>query len=211
MKLTKKGTAKKAFILEKATAVFIREGYTAVTMKDIVEECGISRGGLYRYYFSTKEIFVDILSVGKEDDNSVFAQNRAKGTSTIQMLTEFFENQKRELLGIGGTIRMATYEFFFSQKAESLTGDLNDVLRHFYAEAVEVLSQTIQYGIARGEITKLSLSEADRAASQIVILLEGLEVLALTKQITPALIDEQIGMIMDSLFAGHRKTRGSSK
>lgn len=75
--------------MEKATAVFVREGYTSVTMKDIVEACGISRGGLYKYYSSTKEIFVDILSTEKVGDNSLFIKSMENGANAIKILADF--------------------------------------------------------------------------------------------------------------------------
>ena len=45
-----KSEQKKAYILEVAKEVFIEKGFRTVTMKDIVEACEISRGGLYLYY-----------------------------------------------------------------------------------------------------------------------------------------------------------------
>lgn len=55
---TLKADMKRNYILDKARDVFIQKGFAAVTMKDIVEACDISRGGLYRYYGSTREIFL---------------------------------------------------------------------------------------------------------------------------------------------------------
>ena len=49
-----KSTQKKQYIIEKAKEVFIKRGYKDVTMKDIVEACQISRGGLYLYFANTK-------------------------------------------------------------------------------------------------------------------------------------------------------------
>ena len=51
---------KKELILERAKKVFLEKGFANVTMKDIIEACGISRGGLYLYYSSTREIFLTI-------------------------------------------------------------------------------------------------------------------------------------------------------
>ena len=41
-----KSTQKRQFILETAKKIFMEKGYKSVTMKDVVEACGISRGGL---------------------------------------------------------------------------------------------------------------------------------------------------------------------
>ena len=48
-----KSVQKKQYILETARKVFAEKGYKNVTMKDIVEACEISRGGLYLYFDST--------------------------------------------------------------------------------------------------------------------------------------------------------------
>ncbi|WP_340620588.1 TetR/AcrR family transcriptional regulator [Xenorhabdus siamensis] len=49
------------YILEQAYKVFIKKGYSQVTMTDIITECGISRGGVYRYLRSTKDIFIALV------------------------------------------------------------------------------------------------------------------------------------------------------
>ncbi|MDE6983254.1 MAG: TetR/AcrR family transcriptional regulator [Lachnospiraceae bacterium] len=52
-----KSLQKRKYILERARSVFYKNGYRAVTMKDIVDACGISRGVLYLNFSSTKELF----------------------------------------------------------------------------------------------------------------------------------------------------------
>ena len=47
-----KSLQKKKHILDTARRVFAEKGYKNVTMKDIVEACDISRGGLYLYFDS---------------------------------------------------------------------------------------------------------------------------------------------------------------
>ena len=48
-------------ILEAAKRVFVEKGYGAVTLKDIVEETGMSRGWIYLYFQSKDEIFEALL------------------------------------------------------------------------------------------------------------------------------------------------------
>ena len=49
-----KSEQKREHILQCAKPVFARKGFRAVTMKDIVEACGISRGGLYLHFGGTE-------------------------------------------------------------------------------------------------------------------------------------------------------------
>jgi AcrR family transcriptional regulator len=165
-------------------------------MKDIVEECNISRGGLYKYYSSTKEIFEDILSFGKENDYFVFTKGMENGENAIEILSDFLQQQKSELLNIKNTIRRAIYEFFLSHKNNALNG----ILKQNYTETVSVISKTLNYGISRNEITKLASNDVEKFANHIIILLEGLSILALGEQISSKLIDEQLDIIIKDLI-----------
>ena len=64
-----KSVQKKKYILEKARAVFSEKGFKNVTMKDIVDACEISRGGLYLYFSSTEEIFLAVLADDSSEDD----------------------------------------------------------------------------------------------------------------------------------------------
>ena len=66
---------KKQFILEKAREVFVEKGFRSVTMKDIVDACEISRGGLYLYFSSPEEIFLEVLAAESEEADDVFAES----------------------------------------------------------------------------------------------------------------------------------------
>ena len=57
-----KGSQTKEMIRTEAYKLFAQKGFKEVTMKDICEKTGLSRGGLYRHYSGTDEIFSEILS-----------------------------------------------------------------------------------------------------------------------------------------------------
>ena len=57
-----KSAQKKKFIVETARQVFKKKGFKEVTMKDIVEACDISRGGLYLYFKIPKKFLRRCLS-----------------------------------------------------------------------------------------------------------------------------------------------------
>ncbi|HYK74567.1 MAG TPA: TetR/AcrR family transcriptional regulator [Pseudoneobacillus sp.] len=48
---------RKTEILDVARKVFIEKGFEFTTMTDIVEASGLSRGGVYKYFSSTDEMF----------------------------------------------------------------------------------------------------------------------------------------------------------
>lgn len=65
-----KGDKTRQIIREKAYQLFAQKGYKEVTMKDICELTGLSRGGLYRHYESTEQIFLEIIHAFSDEQKS---------------------------------------------------------------------------------------------------------------------------------------------
>ena len=86
-----KSVQKKKFILETARKVFVEKGFKRVTMKDIVEACEISRGGLYLYFGSTSEIFLEVLKMESEETDDVFSDNITEDTTAAEILAIFLK------------------------------------------------------------------------------------------------------------------------
>ena len=86
-----KSELKREYILKKAKVVFAHKGYRAVTMKDIVEACEISRGGLYLYFGSTEDIFKEILKLelesGSEEGEAPWTANTLSPSCTSAAAT----------------------------------------------------------------------------------------------------------------------------
>ena len=104
-----KSIQKKQYILKKSREVFAKRGYKDVTMKDIVEACEISRGGLYLYFESTKDIFLAVLDDTEEDDDDVFSKAVSHKASSSDILALFLKEQKKELCQKKDSLTMATY------------------------------------------------------------------------------------------------------
>ena len=84
-----KSVQKKQFILETAKNVFMEKGYKEVTMKDIVDACEISRGGLYLYFNSTKEIFLEVLKMEQDETDDVFGSSVPDNAAASDILALF--------------------------------------------------------------------------------------------------------------------------
>ena len=93
--MSDKSVQKKKHILDTARKVFQEKGYKQVTMKDIVDACEISRGGLYLYFSSTAEIFEEILHQEEEES---FGEGIPEDATAADVLALFLKEQKRELL-----------------------------------------------------------------------------------------------------------------
>lgn len=188
-----KSLQKKQYILDTARKVFANKGYKRVTMKDIVEACEISRGGLYLYFESIEQIFLEVLQIDANETDDIFSESITQEDTAADIMTLFLKEQKKEILRKSNSLTMAVYEYFFDQQKE----DKNNMLRRQFDAGVRVLEKLIETGIANGEFY---CEDPRGAASNIMYVLEGLKVNALTFGVNEKMVDEQLLYIMQGLI-----------
>lgn len=187
-----KSLQKRKYILETARKVFMEKGYKNVTMKDIVEACGISRGGLYLYFGSTAEIFMEVLRMESQETDDVFSDNISKDATAADILILFLKEQKKELLRKNGNLTVATYEFFFSEEIPKK----ENILRKQFDSAVKIMEKLIEAGVKNGEFY---CGNSRVTARNIMFVLEGLKISAQTIGVTPETADEELAYILQGL------------
>ena len=187
-----KSVQKRKFILDTARKVFMEKGFKRVTMKDIVEACDISRGGLYLYFNSTEEIFLEVLRMESEETDDVFSDNVKEDSTATDILMLFLKEQKKELLRKKDTLTQATYEFYFENKLSKK----DDILKKQFESAVFVLRKLIETGV---ESEEFYCEDPDSAARNIMLVLEGLKISAQTIGVTSESVDKQLLYILKSL------------
>ena len=188
-----KSAQKKQYILNTARSVFVEKGFKNVTMKDIVEACEISRGGLYLYFDSTEQILMEILQMEAQETDDVFTDHISEEDTAADILTLFLKEQKKELLQKKNNLTVAVYEYFFAHKST----DKNNMLHKQFDAGVRVLEKLIQAGIASGEFY---CEDPRGAATNIMYVLEGMKINAQTFGITEKMVDEQLLYIMQGRF-----------
>lgn len=187
-----KSNQKKQFILETARTIFMEKGYKDVTMKDIVDACGISRGGLYLYFESTNEIFQEVLRLESQETDDLFAVKIQENATAADIMALLLKEQKKELLRKKNSLTIAIYEYYFANKI----GKKENVLRSQFEGAVAVLEKLITDGVENGEFY---CEDPRGCARNIMYVLEGLKVAAHTMGITEKTVDEELLYIMQGL------------
>ena len=183
---------KRKYIVEKARSVFGKNGYRAVTMKDIVDVCEISRGGLYLYFASTRALFEAVLEEEHARRAAVLEAVMAKGTTPGEQLLLYLDEQKKTILKKKDNLTAATYEYLFEN---NFTGKNNPVKKQFDEEAA-VLAHLIAEGVAQ---EWMDCEDAAEAARNILYTLEGLKVSARAVGMTAERVDREIAYIMGTL------------
>lgn len=187
-----KSVQKKRYILETARKVFMKKGYKDVTMKDIVEACDISRGGLYLYFNSTSEIFLEVLKMETEETDDVFSDNITEDATATDILMLFLKEQKKELLRKKDNLTVATYEFFFAGEVSKK----DNTLKRQFDSAAKIIEKLIEAGVENGE---LYCEDCRATARNIMFVLEGLKISAQTIGITPEVVDGELMYILHGL------------
>ncbi|MCM1065336.1 MAG: TetR/AcrR family transcriptional regulator [Eubacterium sp.] len=187
-----KSIQKRRYILETARKVFMEKGFKRVTMKDIVEACDISRGGLYLYFESTSQIFLEVLKLEREETDDVFSDSITEDATAADILILFLQEQKKELLRKEDTLTQAIYEFYF----ENQPARKDNILRKQFDSAVKIIEKLIETGVDNGEFY---CEDCEGTARNIMFVLEGLKISAQTIGITADTVDREISYILRSL------------
>lgn len=187
-----KSEQKKQLILETARGIFQEKGFKNVTMKDIVEACGISRGGLYLYFDSTKQLFEEVLKMEQQETDDTFQEALSEDNTIAEILFLFLKEQKKEILRKKENLAIATYEYFFEYKVPKK----ENLLRSRFEEAVAVLAELIEAGV---ETEEFYCEEPQVMARNIMLVLEGMKISARVMGISSEMVDRQLLYIMEGI------------
>ena len=147
-----KGDKTKQDIREKAYQLFAEKGFKDVTMKDICELTGLSRGGLYRHYESTGQIFLEIVNAfSNKQKNEVFSKIKQRIPATA-ILEELLSRYASEMINYQNSISLAVYEFY-SNPAVSKE---NNSVKKQYEISKSTWIELINYGIGTKEFNSVN-------------------------------------------------------
>ena len=128
--MNRKGMETRQQIKAKACQLFAKKGFKEVTMKDICEATGLSRGGLYCHYNSTARIFDEILNDFMDTQDE-----------------EFRSKMQAEMIDREASLSVAIFEYFSGRG--NACGE--NPLYQQYLSSRRMWEELIQYGIDRKE------------------------------------------------------------
>ena len=187
-----KSVQKRKYIIDKARTVFSEKGFKNVTMKDIVDACEISRGGLYLYFSSTEELFRSVLSDDADSEGDEVLAELTGNASAGDMMAIFLKEQKKEILRKKNNLTVATYEYFTIHKAAAA----NNPLKRQFDTAVRILEKLIENGVETGEFY---CENPLGCARNLMYVVEGLKITAGTIGVTEDAIDKELMYVLEGL------------
>lgn len=187
-----KSIQKKKYIVETARKVFTEKGFKLVTMKDIVEACDISRGGLYLYFENTSQIFQEVLKLESEEADDVFSKSISDDATVADILLLFLREQKKEILRKKNTLTQAIYEFYF----DSSNAKKDNMLKKQFDSAVKIIEKLIETGVDNGEFI---CEDCKGTARNFMYVLEGMKIRSQTFGITSEDVDREILFVLKGI------------
>lgn len=153
-----KGSKTREKILQEAYLLFAEKGFKAVTMTEICDKTGLSRGGLYRHYSGTEQIFAEIIS--KE---YVIADRIDRKESAKSILEDMLEAIRCEIKDRELSLSLAIYEYANLGNADFFITITNKAKKRWIS--------LINYGI---EIGEFKVVDADQISDLILYYYQGL-------------------------------------
>lgn len=136
----------KETIRRAAYALFAEKGFRAVTMSDICEKTGLSRGGLYRYYSGTEQIFSELL-----EEEYVISDRIEKRESAVRILEDMLSAIRCEILEKERSLSLAIYEYA-NMGNEDFFIQINEQAKWRW-------SSLIRYGMENGEFQPVDVPQ----------------------------------------------------
>ena len=138
-----KGESTKKIIRNQAAVLFAQKGFSQVTMKDICEAAGLSRGGLYRHYDSTAQIFEELFLELASDNEDLVVQRIEQQVPATEILKEELQLLKKEMMSPEQSLSYSIYEY-----ANTVDAKLFEKL---HEQGIQKWRRLMEYGVRRKE------------------------------------------------------------
>lgn len=153
---------RKQQIYQAALICFSNKGYYQTTMDDIVAESGLSKGALYWYFESKKELFmsmlVEVMEPVIQEWEAIADDENISATQKMQLSLAHFRSLFEEMIDFFNVVMEAWALTQHDEDVEKLTRD-------FYKPYLAIMSRIIEEGIAQGEFQV----KAPRATSAVIL------------------------------------------
>ena len=154
-------------ILEAAFKVFVKKGYAKTTMDDIVSASNLSKGALYHYYDSKKELFLSLIDHWEVYTFKDFYQKNSKDKKASDILRFFGQNVIKTLENNKHSY-IAEIEFWAMSNQDKEIKQRSKIL---YQKLLDLFEKVVKKGIKDKEFKKLDVR---KTAMTILAIFQGI-------------------------------------
>ncbi len=141
----RRGGAREA-IVEAAIDCFFERGYNGTSVQDVVERAGVTKGAFYHHFAKKEDLLLHIHDRFMDQQMHALEAGIAGNLPPQEALTLLIEE-----IVVSAADFQREYVIFFEQR-RNLSGEPFDRVRAKRDEYEQLLVQTIEGGIARGDL-----------------------------------------------------------
>ncbi len=153
-------------ILDAAMHVFVKSGYNKTTMDDIVSHSGLSKGAIYHYYNSKKDLFLSLIDYWE----NYFFKNIIDKDLTLSSADDLLREITNDVIQ---TFKTKKHVFLAELEFWSLSNHDIDIRKRttsLYVKLIDLFKSVIKKGIDEGAFKKVDL---DVASLSVMTSLQG--------------------------------------
>ena len=154
-------------IMNAAQIVVASKGYDQTRMDDIVEKAQLSKGAIYWYYKSKKDIYLSLIDYWFNEYSAGVLKSLEDKDSSSEQLKSLFEYFVDQFDQNPDTFKIMV-EFW---RTSGLDVDFNNKLHEIYSQFLEYIIDIIKNGIESGEFKEV---DPRITALSILINIEGI-------------------------------------
>lgn len=154
-------------IMNAAQIVVASKGYDQTRMDDIVEKAQLSKGAIYWYYKSKKDIYLSLIDYWFNEYSAGVLKSLEDKDSSSEQLKSLFEYFVDQFDQNPDTFKIMV-EFW---RTSGLDVDFNNKLQEIYSQFLEYIIDIIKNGIESGEFKEV---DPRITALSILINIEGI-------------------------------------
>jgi AcrR family transcriptional regulator len=160
-------TERRAQILRAARAVFIQRGYLAARVEDVAKRAGLSKGAVYFYYASKRDLFLALVHEEHENTYSFLEQAEEDNRSAAVKMLDLGQKYLEYFAGLKSPPR-----FFLMMCEQAIRDDvIREEVQAVHERFVDSIARILAQGMAEG-----TFRQADPLAQAQVLkaLIDGL-------------------------------------
>jgi len=162
-------------------------------MQDIIDECGISRGGIYIYFASVDEIFLEVMKQRNKERISSINKSVLDHEPFEKVLENYISKQKSRLINFENSLFRAYCEYIFSKPKVAVQAFRDSQLNQLRSSVESILNLGAQQEVIKNK-------NISQLATHVIATIDGLSILALGHAITEDIVNEQFALLGEVIY-----------
>ena len=182
-------------ILNAAFEVFVNKGYAKTTMDDIVASSNLSKGALYHYYKSKKELFLSLIDHWEIYTFKDFYDKKSQNKKASDILRFFGEN-------VINTLNEKKHAYIAEIEFRAMSNQDAEIKKRsniLYGKLLELFEKVVKKGIKENEFKDLDIRKTSMAFLAIFQSITWFVIADETAVSPDEYIRDSIELIIDSI------------